>query len=170
VKQLERSLVLIGFMGAGKSAVGRELATQLEALRYDTDEMIRQRCGKSIDQIFVEEGEAFFRDAETGALYELQTMPSAVVVTGGGIILRKENVELLRRLGRRIWLDADEETLWQRASLRHSRPLLQGANPRERFGALLQKRLPLYGAAASDRVDTAGASIVEVAARIVELI
>jgi shikimate kinase len=155
------SIVLIGFMGAGKSAVGRELARRTGLPRHDTDELIRQRFGASIPDIFEQQGEAVFRDAETELLRKLDN--SAVVVTGGGIVLREENVRLLRAFGRTVWLDADEETLWRRASRRSTRPLLHGLNPRERFSALLRERLPLYEAAADDCVDTAGRSVVEVA-------
>jgi shikimate kinase len=154
------SIVLIGFMGAGKSAVGRELARRTGLPRHDTDELIRQRFGASIPDIFEQHGEVAFRDAETELLRKLEN--GAVVVTGGGIVLREENVRLLRAFGRTVWLDADEETLWKRASRRSTRPLLQAPDPREKFSALLRERLPLYQAAADERIDTSGRSVIEV--------
>ena len=148
-------------MGAGKSAVGRELARRTGLPRHDTDELIRQRFGASIPDIFEQHGEAVFRDAETELLRKLDN--GAVVVTGGGVVLRDANVRLLRALGRTVWLDGDEETLWQRASRRSTRPLLHARNPREKFSALLRERLPLYEAAADDRIDTSARSIPQVA-------
>jgi shikimate kinase len=158
------SIVLIGFMGAGKSAVGRELARRTGLPRRDTDELIRQRFGLSIPEIFAEHGERGFREAETELLKTIKN--SAILVTGGGIVLREENVRRLRALGRTVWLDADEETLWRRVSRRSTRPLLHGPNPREKFAALLRERLPLYEAAADDRVDTSAHNITEVADQI----
>ena len=155
------SIVLIGFMGAGKSAVGRELARRAGLPRRDTDEMIRRRFGLTIPQIFEQHGETAFRDAETEVLRNLPER--AIVVTGGGIVLRDENIRLLRALGRIVWLDADEETLWERASRRQTRPLLQTANPRERFSELFRERQSLYAAAADERVATANRSLAEVA-------
>jgi shikimate kinase len=165
-----RSIALIGFMGAGKSAVGRELAAREKRERYDTDEMIRNRFGSSIPEIFARYGEEAFRDAETEALRSLPRVAADVIVTGGGIVLRDENVQLLRALGMTIWLHADEETLWQRASRRGNRPLLQTANPRQKFSVLLRERVPLYQATADHRIDTSSASIGEVVDEITKLI
>ena len=148
-------------MGAGKSAVGRELARRTGLPRWDTDELIRAKFGASIAEIFADHGETMFRDAETAVIGSLAG--DAIVVTGGGVILREENVRRLREFGRTVWLDADEETLWRRASLRGTRPLLETADPRARFTALLRERLPLYAAAADDRIDTAPRSLAEVA-------
>lgn len=158
------SIVLIGFMGAGKSAVGRELARRTGLPRYDTDEIIRHRFALSIPEIFLRHGETVFRDAETEVLRGLQGR--AIVVTGGGIVLREENVRLFRALGDTIWLDADEAVLWQRASMRSTRPLLQTADPRGRFAALLRERLPLYEAAADRRIATSGLNITQIANKI----
>jgi shikimate kinase len=162
------SIVLIGFMGAGKSAVGRELARGTGLPRHDIDELIRKRFELSIPEIFRQHGEPIFREAETELLKKLDR--GAIVVTGGGIILREENVQLLNALGRTFWLHADEETLWRRASRRSTRPLLQGPNPRQKFAALFQERMPLYEAAADDRVDVSGRSVRQVAEEILALL
>jgi shikimate kinase len=162
------SIVLIGFMGAGKSAVGRELARHTGLPRHDIDELIRKRFELSIPDIFKQHGEPVFREAETELLRKLDR--GAIVVTGGGIVLREENVKLLRALGRTFWLDADEATLWRRASRRSTRPLLQAPNPRDRFAQLLRERLPLYQAAADDRVDVSASSVKEVANQILALL
>jgi shikimate kinase len=165
-----RSIVLIGFMGAGKSAVGRELAKRTKLLRQDTDELVRARFGSPIPEIFAQHGEEGFRNAETELLQKLGNKPAMVVVTGGGITLREENVRLLRSLGMTIWLDAEEEILWQRASRRGNRPLLQTTNPREKFNLLLRERRPLYQAAAERRIDTSNASIADVAIEITKIL
>jgi shikimate kinase len=162
------SIVLIGFMGAGKSAVGRELAKRTGLPRHDLDELIRMRFQLSILDIFEQRGEPVFRDAETELLRKLDR--GAVVVTGGGIVLREENVKLLRALGRTFWLDADEETLWRRASRRSTRPLLQAPNPREKFSVLFRERLSLYEAAADERVDVSDQNVKEVADQILALV
>ena len=166
----DNAIALIGFMGAGKSAVGRELSRRTDWPRYDTDEMIREQFGISIPDIFARHGEPAFRDSETALLKTLQRGLASIVVTGGGIILRGENVQLLRGMGRIIWLDADEEVLWQRASRHSTRPLLQTPDPRSRFAELLRERLPLYQTAADYRIDTSSSSIAEVTDEIIALI
>ena len=166
----DNAITLIGFMGAGKSAVGRELSRRTGWPRYDTDEMIREQFGISIPDIFARHGELAFRDAETTLLKTLQRGLGGIVVTGGGIVLREENVRLLRRMGRIIWLDADEEILWQRASRHSTRPLLQTPNPRARFAELLRERLPLYQTATNYRINTSSSSIAEVTDEIIALL
>jgi len=157
-------------MGAGKSAVGRELSRRTGWPRHDTDEMIREQFGISIPDVFARHGEPAFRDAESALLKTLQRGLAGIVVTGGGIILREENVRLLRGMGRIVWLDADEEILWQRASRHSTRPLLQTPDPRARFTELLRERLRLYQTAADYRINTSSSSIAEVTNEIMGLL
>jgi shikimate kinase len=164
------AIALIGFMGAGKSAVGRELSRRIGWPRHDTDEMIRQQFGISIPNIFAQHGEPAFRDAETALLKTLRRGITGIVVTGGGIILRTRNVQLLRGMGRIVWLDADEKVLWQRVSKHSARPLLQTPDSRARFAKLLQERLPLYRSAADYRINTSSNSIAQVTNEIIALI
>jgi shikimate kinase len=170
MKPGDNAIALIGFMGGGKSAVGRELSRRLGWPRHDTDEMIREQFGISIPDIFARHGEPVFRDAETALLKTLRGGIAGIVVTGGGIILRTENVQLLRGMGRIVWLDADEEILWQRVSKHSTRPLLQTPDPRARFAELLQERLPLYQSAADYRINTTSNSIAQVTDEIIELV
>jgi len=149
-----KSIVLIGMMGAGKSSVGRALEQRTGLSRLDTDETLAVQFGMPITEIFAKRGEEQFRDAETEALRNIEPDRAKIIVTGGGIILRPENVELLKRLGTIVWLNADEMTLFERASRRSTRPLLQKDNPRAMFSELFGKRLPLYKAAADFEVDT----------------
>ena len=166
----DNAIVLIGFMGAGKSAVGRELSRRTGWPRHDTDEMIRAQFGISIPDIFARHGEPAFRAAETALLETLERGLAGIVVTGGGIILREENVRLLRGMGRIIWLDADEAILWQRASRHSTRPLLQTPDPQARFAELLRARLPLYHTAADHRINTSSSSIATVTDEIIALL
>jgi len=149
-----KSIVLIGMMGAGKSSVGRSLQRQSGLARLDTDEMLAAEFGMSIAEIFEKHGEEKFRDAESELLRKLAPDRPAIIVTGGGIILRPQNVDLLKSVGTVVWLAADEAILFERAARRDHRPLLQKENPREVFSKLFREREPLYAAAANIRIDT----------------
>lgn len=161
-----KSIVLIGMMGAGKSSVGRCLQRRTGLARLDTDEMLASQFGIPIAQIFEKHGEERFRDAETETLRKLAPDRPTIIVTGGGIVLRSENVDLLKQLGTIVWVTADEATLFERASRRNDRPLLQKENPRKIFSTLFKAREQLYAAAANLRVDTSGLSHDQVAEEI----
>ena len=158
-----KSIALIGMMGAGKSSVGRSLQRRTGLSRLDTDEIVSAGFGISIAQIFETHGEADFRDAETETLRRLAPDRPTIIVTGGGIVLRSENVDLLKKLGTVVWLTADEATLFERASRRNDRPLLQKENPRAVFSELFRQREPLYAAAADLSIDTTNKNHDEVA-------
>jgi shikimate kinase len=166
MKERGNAIGLIGFMGAGKSSVGRTLARMTGLPRFDTDEMVAARFGLTISEIFEKHGEEKFREAETEALRELSNKGHAIVVTGGGIVLRPENVALLHELGTTIFLSADAETLLARISRRPTRPLLQTTDPRATLGELLAVRVPLYRNAADAEVDTTNLTHDEVAKNI----
>ena len=165
-----RSIVLIGFMGVGKSSIGKALARKIGLPRFDTDEFVSKQFDLSVSEIFSRFGEEHFRAAETEALRQLSEAPPTIIVTGGGIVLRPENVKMLRRLGTVVSLEADAETLFRRISRRATRPLLQTANPRETVVALLSVRGPLYRAAADARLDTSRLTIDEAADAILKSI
>jgi shikimate kinase len=158
-----RAIVLIGFMGSGKSSAGRILERKTRWPRFDTDEMVSGRFGRPIPEIFADFGEDTFRDAESEVVGQLSAATPAVIVTGGGIVLRASNVELLRRAGTLVHLEADEETLFRRVSRRTTRPLLQTENPRATLTELLRVRLPLYREAADFQIDTSRLTHEEVA-------
>jgi shikimate kinase len=170
MKERGRAIVLIGFMGAGKSSVGRTLARITGLPRFDTDEMVGARFGLSISDIFALHGEEQFRDAETEALRELSGKGEMIAVTGGGIVLRPANVELLHALGTIVHLRADEWTLFQRISRRPTRPLLRTEDPRATVTKLLGERMPFYSRAADIEVDTTTLMHEEVAKLILEKI
>jgi shikimate kinase len=161
-----RSIVLIGMMGAGKSSVGRCLHRRTGLALHDTDEIVAAKFGMSIPEIFDEHGEKKFREAETEVLRRVRTEEQTIIITGGGIVLRNENVEILKRLGVIVWLDGDEETLFTRASRKRNRPLLQTKNPRKTFSQILGARRPLYANIADIRVGTSVLTDEEVAVAI----
>ena len=111
-----RNLVLVGFMGSGKSSVGREIARRWGDRFIDTDTAIRQKYRKSIPEIFVSFGEPLFRDEENKALQDLQSSHDSVIATGGGIVLQPRNHPLLRSLGVVVWLTASETVIWERVT------------------------------------------------------
>ena len=159
----DKSIVLIGMMGAGKSSVAYCLRQRTGLAGVDIDEIVMSKFGISIPEIFFAYGEDKFREAETEALRGLTPGQQAIIVTGGGIVLRDQNVTLLRRLGAVVWLEADEKTLFNRASRTGNRPLLQTRNPRKAFARMLQQRIPLYARIADLRVDTSALTEEEAA-------
>jgi shikimate kinase len=153
-------------MGAGKSSVGRCLRRRMGLALLDIDEVVTSNFGMSIPEIFAEHGEKKFREAETEALRRVRTEEQTIIITGGGVVLRKENVEILRSQAAIVWLDGDEETLFARASRKQNRPLLQTKNPRKTFSQILDARRPLYANIANIRVDTSVLTDEEVAVAI----
>ena len=166
MKERGDDIVLIGFMGAGKSSVGRTLARMTGLPRFDTDEMVAARFSLTVSEIFETRGEEAFREAEADALRELAGKRGAIITTGGGILLRAGNADLMRGLGTVVHLEADEETLFRRINRRTTRPLLRTENPRATLTELLRVRLPLYRTAADLEVDTSHLTHDEVATKI----
>lgn len=161
------NIVLIGFMGSGKTTIGRRIEEQYGYSFLDTDAYIEAREGKSITRIFAEEGEEYFRQVEAAVLRELIAGTShSLIATGGGMPLQKENARLLRELGRVFYLETSEEGIWERVKHSHDRPLLECENPRQRIHELLDVRHPLYRRAAHVSVPTGGCSVDELAAGI----
>jgi len=161
-----RSIVLIGMMGAGKSAVGCCLQRRTGLALLDTDEIVSSKFRMSIPEIFAKHGENKFREAEAKALRAMAMPKHTIIVTGGGIVLQQENVELLRRMGVIVWLDGNEDTLFARASRERNRPLLQTKNPRKTFSQIFDARRSLYGDIADIRVDTSVLTDEEIAVAI----
>jgi shikimate kinase len=161
-----KTIILIGMMGAGKSSVGRCLQRRTRLALLDTDEIVASKFGMSIPEIFVKHGEDKFRKAEAEALRSLGTPEQAIIVTGGGIVMSEENIDLLKRLGVVVWLDGDEKTLFERVSRSGNRPLLQSKDPRKAFAQILRARRPLYANIAHLRLDTTVFTDEEVAVAI----
>jgi shikimate kinase len=165
---LARSIALIGMMGTGKSVVGKALEQKTGLPRFDTDEIIFSKLKVPIKEIFSTHGEEYFRNLETETLRLMSFEEPAIIVTGGGIVLRAENVDLLRQLATVVWLDPDETTLRARIHNLRDRPLLQTANPGASLSELLAAREPLYRRAADLRVDVAQRSPEDIAELILE--
>lgn len=165
---MAHSLVLIGPMGAGKSTIGRMLASKLGFDFVDTDQVIEQRTGANIPWIFDVEGEAGFRDREQAVLAELVLLDKTVVATGGGIVEREDNRKLLQSLNKVIYLTASIDQLVARTSKDKKRPLLQVPDPKAKIIELLARRDPLYRAAASMTLISDGLSPKTVAQKIVD--
>ncbi|MGD8175931.1 shikimate kinase AroK [Marinimicrobium sp. ARAG 43.8] len=141
---MPNNVFLVGPMGAGKSTIGRLLAAELKVPFYDSDRAIEERTGADIPWIFDVEGEAGFRDRESAVLAELAEEPGAVIATGGGIVLRPANGEVMKQAGRVCYLTASVEHLVERTAKDKKRPLLQVDNPRQKIVDLLNERDPLY--------------------------
>jgi shikimate kinase len=137
-------IFLVGFMGAGKTTVGRALARQLQWDFFDLDDLIEQRTGKSVQAVFAESGEAEFRRLEREALQSCSELVRTVIALGGGAYVSEENRTSMRLIGRTIWLDCPLEVCLGRISGDHSRPLLGGQNE---MRALLELRRPGYAEA-----------------------
>ena len=141
----EKNLVLIGFMGSGKTSVGLKLSYKLKMPVEDTDKLIERREGKSIRQIFEEEGEEVFRKKETELLGELADRQGRVIYSvGGGTPVREENRKLLRQLGTVVYLQISPETVYERLRGDTTRPLLQCENPLEKIRELIESRKEAY--------------------------
>lgn len=138
------NLALVGFMGAGKSTVGRLVARQLGLTFLDTDEAIEERAGTSIAGIFASEGEAAFRARERALIEELRTREGLVISTGGGMVCQPGNMEALKASSLVVCLWASPDTIWERVRHQTHRPLLQVADPRAEVARLLALREPFY--------------------------
>lgn len=157
-------------MGAGKSTIGRVLAFELNRQFRDTDRVIEDRTGADIPWIFDMEGEAGFRDRETAVLADLSTELDLVIATGGGIVLRPENRQMMKDSGYVCYLTASTEQLVERTSRDKKRPLLQVENPRQKIIDLLEMRDPIYRESADFIINTDKRSPKMVAQEIVRLI
>ena len=159
------NVILVGFMGAGKSSCGRLLARRLNRCFVETDDMIVAKDGRSIPEIFRAEGEARFRELEAEALEALKLKSGDVIATGGGFACREGRMEALRELGIVVWLGGDLVQLYERARRLGQRPMLDG-RPFEAIEALYREREPYYRKA-DLMVDTAAQTPDQVVARIV---
>lgn len=139
-----RSIVMIGMMGAGKTTIGRRLAAKLDLAYVDADAEIEQAAGKTIEEIFAEHGEDYFRDGERRVIARLLTNGSQVLATGGGAFLEPVTRENIAREGISVWLKASLPVLMKRVSRRGHRPLLKTADPEAVMKTLIDERYPVY--------------------------
>ena len=163
-----KHIILIGFMGVGKSTISRELAFQTLRTELDTDQWIEKREGKSIEDIFATDGEEYFRDLETAMIDELGELRPSIISCGGGMALREPNVRKLRAMGNVVLLTAEPQTILERVKHHTNRPLLQNHMNVEYIAKLMEKRRPYYEAAATVTVATDHKMISEIAKEILE--
>lgn len=143
------NVILIGFMGCGKTTVGLRLSYRLRRTVIDTDKEIEREEQRTISDIFARDGEAYFRDRETACLRKLTgSANNQIISVGGGLPLWEENRELLHELGQVFYLRASGETIYERVKEDTTRPLLQGGDPLTKIRTLLEERDPYYSAAA----------------------
>ncbi len=167
----EEHVILIGFMGSGKSSTGVALSYRLQRTVLDTDKLIEKQEGRSISEIFRKEGEAYFRERETALLRELKKEKAKhIFSTGGGMPLREENRALLSELGTVVYLSVSPETVYERLKGDTTRPLLQGDNPLQKIKTLLAEREELYRQAADMVIRSDGKNTTQVADEIMELL
>lgn len=140
----DRSVVLVGMMGAGKSTIGRRLAARLHLPFVDADQEIETAAGMSIPDIFAAHGEPYFRDGEARVIARLLDSGPAILATGGGAFMREETRERIARRGVSVWLRADADVVLRRVKRRADRPLLQTADPGATIERLIAERTPFY--------------------------
>lgn len=164
------NIVLIGFMGCGKSTIGHELNKNLGYRLLDTDHAITRQTGKTIPEIFEQDGEDSFRQLETELLENLiaQGTSHHIISTGGGMITRPDNLPLLRQLGFVVWLSCTPEDILARTSRNSNRPLLQCDDPMAVITSLLKERSPLYEQTAHIEISTSGLEFSEISCGILE--
>lgn len=165
---LAKTVVLVGMMGAGKTAVGTALARQLGVEFRDSDEEIVRAANRSIAEIFERDGEPFFRARETEVIARLLRGTPCILSTGGGAFLAEANRRLIHDVGVSVWLKADLDLLWQRVRHKTTRPLLRTANPRETLRALYETRQPFYALADITVESLADKTVDEMARRVRE--
>lgn len=155
MNDLHKNLVLIGFMGSGKTSVGKWISENVHMAFYDTDEYIEKKQGREINEIFATEGEEYFRDLETETVrYMSKRIKNSVISVGGGLPIREENRKLLKKLGCVVYLRATEDSLVKRLDSDTKRPLLAGADLSSRIHELRLQREDIYLSAADIVVDT----------------
>jgi len=166
---VKKNIVLTGFMGAGKSTVGKKLARTLNMSIVDTDDLIESRAEMSITDIFARHGEEHFRELEEKVVEEVSRLENHVIVTGGGVVLRESNMKNLKKNGVVIYLHATPEVIYERIKDQTHRPLLQVDDPMAKIKELLEYRAPFY--ANNDfTVDTSNLSVEEVVEEILRVL
>jgi shikimate kinase len=160
-----KGVVLIGFMGTGKTAVGKRLAERLQMNFRDIDALIEEKLGSSIELIFRKYGEPYFRKIEREMVAHISSRQSLVVATGGGVVLNPENVVNLKKIGRIIHLSARPDVILGRIKDEHHRPLLESQDREGQVEVLQAKRASFY-AVADLEIDTSDLSIEDVVERI----
>ncbi len=168
--KLKKTVVMVGMMGAGKTAVGRAVAAKLDVPFLDSDAEIVSAANMSIAEIFERDGEAFFRTKETQVIDRLLEEECGILSTGGGAFLAEGNRDIITQKGVSVWLDADLNLLWQRVKHKDTRPLLRTANPRATLQDIYETRVPIYAKADLSVKAAPQYSIEMMADRVIEVL
>ena len=163
-----RNIVLFGFMGTGKTVAGKEVARRLGMKFVDMDDVIEEKEGCTISEIFAERGEECFREVESEVAHSLSQREGLVIATGGGVVLDRGNVDALQLSGTGICLTASPEVIYERVKGERHRPLLMTDDPLRSIRSLLAYRAPFY-ARAKYRIDTSALTVESVVERIVNI-
>jgi shikimate kinase len=167
---VQGNIYLIGLMGAGKTTIGRKLATLLNLDFVDTDQVLEHRTGVSVSHIFEIEGERGFRERESKLFTDISAGTGQVVSTGGGLVLDRDNRKRMAASGQVVYLKATIDVLWHRLKDCKKRPLLQTENPREKVEELIATRDPVYSEVADHTIQVSSSSANRTAQRIAELL
>lgn len=168
--RLKKTVVLIGMMGAGKTAVGKALAAMLHAPFLDSDAEIEKAANMTIPEIFERDGEPFFRVKERQVISRLLEKERGVLSTGGGAYMAPENREIISKHGVAVWLNADLGLLWSRVKHKDTRPLLRVPDPLGALRRLYEERVPVYAKADLSVKSEPGLSIDDMALRVVDVL
>ena len=155
------NIVLVGFMGTGKTSIGRRISSQLRMRYVDTDEIVERDSRRRISDIFAEDGESAFRELESEAVRKVSKLHNHVISTGGGVVLREANMTELKRNGVIFCLTATPEEIYRRVGHQAHRPLLQTPDPLAKIQSMLTERRPYY-AEADHTISTTGRSFGEI--------
>lgn len=165
---LHKTIVFVGMMGAGKTAVGRTLAAQLGVAFRDSDHEIEEAANRTIAEIFSRDGEDFFRRKESLVIERLLEGAPGVLSTGGGAFMAPANREMISRMGVSVWLNAGLDLLWDRVRHKDTRPLLRTPDPKGTLRALYEARVPIYAKADIEVTSVPGMSLDLMARRVTE--
>lgn len=164
-----KNIILVGFMGSGKTTIAMKLSHRLKMSYVSTDDIIEKREKATINEIFTKKGEDYFRDVEGDCLRQACAMDNAIIDTGGGVVLRDENWINMKEGGITLCLTADVETIIARTKKYKHRPLLNVEDPKQKIRSLLAKRAPFY-AKADYCIDTGKLTVNQVVEKIVDLV
>ncbi|MEX0348452.1 MAG: shikimate kinase [Paracoccaceae bacterium] len=168
--RLHKTVVMVGMMGAGKTAVGRALAQRLAVPFLDSDAEIESAANMTIPEIFARDGEPFFRTKESQVIGRLLDEERGILSTGGGAFLSEANRAMISARGVSVWLNADLPVLWNRVKHKDTRPLLRTENPRATLAALYEARVPLYAKSDLMVVSDGDAAIEQMVDRVIEVL
>lgn len=169
VWKVKKTIVLVGMMGAGKTAVGKALAARFAVPFFDSDAELQDAANRTIAEIFERDGEAFFRDKESKVINRLlEAEEKGILSTGGGAFLARKNREMISQKGVSVCLQADISLLWNRVKHKNTRPLLRTSNPRKTLSALYEERSPIYALADLSVRAQAQYSIEDMASKVIK--